>query len=69
MRRVPVGLLFLIPGSDPNLPILPAEMLKTKKVMILLNLNSPRWLSTECPVECLLSEVTPPRHCFQSLTV
>jgi hypothetical protein len=43
MRRVPVGLLFLIPGSDPNLSILPAEMLKTKKVMILLNLNSLRW--------------------------
>lgn len=31
LRMVPIGLLFLIPRSDPNLAILPAEMLKTKK--------------------------------------
>ena len=31
LRMVPIGLLFLIPRSDPNLSILPAEMLKTKK--------------------------------------
>jgi hypothetical protein len=31
MRIIPVFLLFLIPRSDPNLSILPEEMLKTKK--------------------------------------
>ncbi|KAF2301556.1 hypothetical protein GH714_025780 [Hevea brasiliensis] len=31
LRMVPVSLLFMIPRSDPNLSILPAEMLKTKK--------------------------------------
>ncbi|XP_050233638.1 probable folate-biopterin transporter 3 [Mercurialis annua] len=31
LRLVPIGLLFLIPRSDPNSAILPEEMLKTKK--------------------------------------
>ncbi|XP_065868579.1 probable folate-biopterin transporter 3 [Euphorbia lathyris] len=31
LRMVPIGLLFLIPRTDPNSTILPAEMLKTKK--------------------------------------
>lgn len=30
LRLVPIGLLFLIPRSDPNLSILPTEMLRTK---------------------------------------
>lgn len=31
LRIVPIGLLFLISRTDPNLSILPAEMLKMKK--------------------------------------
>ncbi|CAI0420966.1 unnamed protein product [Linum tenue] len=31
MRLLPVALLFLIPRADPNLSVLPAEMLKMKK--------------------------------------
>ncbi|KAM2994176.1 hypothetical protein FF2_046178 [Malus domestica] len=31
LRIVPIALLFLIPRSDPNLTILPSEMLRTKK--------------------------------------
>ncbi|GLU21950.1 hypothetical protein SLE2022_380540 [Rubroshorea leprosula] len=31
LRIVPIGLLFLIPRSDPNLSILPSEVLRTKK--------------------------------------
>ncbi|PIN17999.1 hypothetical protein CDL12_09338 [Handroanthus impetiginosus] len=30
-RLLPIGILFLIPSSDPNAAILPSEMLKTKK--------------------------------------
>lgn len=30
-RIIPLGLLFLVPRSDPNLSILPTEMLRTKK--------------------------------------
>ncbi|KAL2462229.1 putative folate-biopterin transporter 3 [Abeliophyllum distichum] len=30
-RVLPLGILFLIPNSDPNAAILPSEMLKTKK--------------------------------------
>ncbi|KAK4410671.1 putative folate-biopterin transporter 3 [Sesamum angolense] len=30
-RVLPIGILFLIPGSDPNVLILPPEMLRTKK--------------------------------------
>uniref|UniRef100_A0A2N9IW86 Folate-biopterin transporter 3 n=1 Tax=Fagus sylvatica TaxID=28930 RepID=A0A2N9IW86_FAGSY len=31
LRLVPIGLLFLIPRSDPNSSILPTELLRTKK--------------------------------------
>ncbi|XP_073295701.1 probable folate-biopterin transporter 3 [Primulina huaijiensis] len=31
LRVLPITILFLIPGGDPNAAILPAEMLKTKK--------------------------------------
>ncbi|GFQ06273.1 probable folate-biopterin transporter 3 [Phtheirospermum japonicum] len=30
-RVLPIGILFLIPSSDPNVAILPTEMLRTKK--------------------------------------
>ncbi|KAH0762907.1 hypothetical protein KY290_018980 [Solanum tuberosum] len=30
-RDLPIGILFLVPNSDPNASILPTEMLKTKK--------------------------------------
>lgn len=30
-RVAPVGLLFLIPGSDPSMAVLPSELLKAKK--------------------------------------
>ncbi|KAM3268917.1 putative folate-biopterin transporter 3 [Capsicum chacoense] len=30
-RILPIGILFLVPNSDPSVSILPAEMLKTKK--------------------------------------
>ncbi|KAF2301537.1 hypothetical protein GH714_025638 [Hevea brasiliensis] len=43
LRMVPVSLLFMIPRSDPNLSILPAEMLKKKKVMICLKLEILKW--------------------------
>lgn len=33
LRLVPLGFLFLIPRSDPNLAILPSEMLRTKAVL------------------------------------
>ncbi|KAK8641702.1 hypothetical protein V6N13_011080 [Hibiscus sabdariffa] len=32
LRLIPIGFLFLIPRSDPNLSILPPEMLSTKRV-------------------------------------
>ncbi|KAE8700595.1 hypothetical protein F3Y22_tig00110556pilonHSYRG00377 [Hibiscus syriacus] len=32
LRLIPIGFLFLIPRSDPNLSILPSEMLRTKRV-------------------------------------
>ncbi|KAH1066604.1 hypothetical protein J1N35_031591 [Gossypium stocksii] len=31
LRLIPIGFLFLIPRSDPNLSILPSEMLRTKR--------------------------------------
>ncbi|XWS11687.1 hypothetical protein CRYUN_Cryun37aG0020300 [Craigia yunnanensis] len=31
LRLIPIGFLFLIPRSDPNLSILPSELLRTKK--------------------------------------
>ncbi|KAE8699315.1 putative folate-biopterin transporter 3 [Hibiscus syriacus] len=32
LRLLPIGFLYLIPRSDPNLSILPSEMLRTKRV-------------------------------------
>ncbi|CAK9186850.1 unnamed protein product [Ilex paraguariensis] len=42
-RILPIGLLFLVPSGDPNVSILPNEMLRAKKAMIGWSLIIRRW--------------------------